>query len=117
MNQDISSTQDRETIAYHFRKRFETWYGVVMKAKDPSVVEIVEKGLNNILSECPSGTHMPARADGHLVFSAGHYDQDLLERIRSYARDNARLTVILEGSYFDFLGRRWLEHAKEDYKL
>ena len=113
----ISSTQDRETVAYHFRRSFETWYGILMKPKELRDVVAVRDGLTEIISAASRERHLSARAEGCLVFSAGNYSSDILDTIRAYARENASLSVILEGSYFDFLGREWIQNAKKDYEF
>lgn len=108
---------DRETAAYHFRRRLETWRGVAISATDTKDAERILDGLNSILEDAPDSDNSPARIEGQVVFCTGNYGSDLLGSIRSYARDNADKTVILEGSYFDFLGGRWVKSAKNKYRL
>jgi len=117
MDTSISAGQDRETVAYHFRRSLETWHGVAISARDPKDAERILDGLNLLLEDAPDDDHSPARTDGRVVFCTGDYGAVLLDRIKNYARDNADRTVILEGSYFDFLGRRWVEGARNRYQL
>ena len=113
MDQGFSASQDRETIAYHFRRSFETWHGVVMSTRKDC--RAVADGINKLLADSSSERHMRARVDNDLVYAAGHYNKDLLDKIRAYARDNASRTVILQGRYQDFLGTGWLDDARKNY--
>jgi len=112
---ETSHAMDRETIAYHFRRSFENWYGVAIKARDDSDAETILAGLNRILAE--NSDYQQARADGQIIFARGNYDSVIHDKIKSYARDHASFSVILEGTYFDFLGRRWQDYAKKDHNF
>ena len=114
---NLNAAQDRETRAYHFRRSLETWHGIVIKVGNDDDSGAVLEGLNKILAEGDETRNKPARADDGVVYSAGNYDYSFLERIKAYAGENSPFSLVLSGSYFDFLGIRWLENARNDYGL
>jgi hypothetical protein len=65
-----------------------------------------------------SETKQPAAtANDGIVYCRGNYPAALLQRLKEYAPNASELTVVVEGSYFDFLGRRWLDNTRRKYNI